>query len=107
MDDRLEILARSGIPEDLSGQRGPVDGAVGAENGVSEAFHDRGVAVGAGFDDLARQAVGVDDDRAQLGQARGDGTLAGADAPGQPDEQHGHRVCEGRPGDTRAAFVNG
>jgi hypothetical protein len=88
MDDRLEILAGGGIAEYLGGERGPVDGAVRAQNLGAEAFHHGGVAVGAGLDDRPGQPVGVDHDRAQLRQPGRHRALAGPDASGQPHEQH-------------------
>jgi len=58
--------------------------------------HHLGQSVGAGTNDLPSQGVGVDDDRAKLGQAARHGRLARSDATGEPDHEHGLSLASRR-----------
>src|SRR5262249_38119238 len=65
-------------------ERAPIDRPVGGDDGGPERVDDRGEARASGPVDLVTDAVGVDHARAELGEDRGDGALARADAAREP-----------------------
>ena len=99
--DLLEVGTGPGVAEHQRTERRPVQRTVGGEHLRPEAPPHLGEAGGAGRHDLTRDAVGVDDDRAELAQPGRDGGLARADAPGETDLQHGLRRPRGGPGSRR------
>ena len=120
----LEILPRLGIIEDDLGERGPIEGAVIAEDFGTEPVDDALVRAPIGLLDLVHDRVGVDDLGAPLRQQRGHRRLARSDSARQPDDQHDAvtvaavgtldpismttsitRQANGRPADELAAFA--
>jgi hypothetical protein len=93
MDDPVEPRAGVGVGEHDRRERGSVQGAVRGQDAVAERLHDRGQARAARLEDLAGDAVGVDDDRSSLGQQRRDRALPRPDPAGQPDAQHPRTVA--------------
>src|SRR5207248_7167476 len=88
MDDRVEPGQPVGVAEDDPAQSLAVERAVRAYDVRPELGNDRVEARRTGFDDVAGDPVGVDDDSAEVGEAARDLALARADPPGQPDGQH-------------------
>ena len=76
------------VTEHDPSQRGPVEGAVAADDIGAEPVDDGGEPRGAGFDDLARHGIGVDDDRPERRELGRHGRFAGADPPGEAHAQH-------------------
>ena len=58
----LEVAQGRRVTEHDPTQRGPVERAVAADDTGAEPVDDGGERRGAGFDDLARHGIGVDDD---------------------------------------------
>ena len=87
MDDRLEGPALRLVGEHDRAHRRPVELALGGEDSGPKAATTSASPSVPAADHLARQQVGVDHHRPELGQHRGDGALARADATGQ---SHAH-----------------
>ena len=85
----LRSVSASGSLKTMSATAWRSQPAVGAHDPGPEAL-DHGLEHRlARLLELPGDQVGVDDDGAPLGQRRRHGRLAGADPPGQSDEQHG------------------
>jgi hypothetical protein len=87
VDDAVEGGAGGLVGEHAPRELGPVEHAV-TDHVVAEGLPDRGEPVGAGFDDLASDPVGVDHRRTVLGEPPGHCGLAGADPAGEAYAQH-------------------
>jgi hypothetical protein len=87
VDDAVEGGASALVGEHALGELGPVERAV-ADDVVTEGLSYLGQPVGAGFDDLTGDLVGVDHDRAVLGEPPGHCGLAGADPAREAYAQH-------------------
>src|SRR5690606_12420170 len=92
VDDPVEDLELLGIGEDDRAEPRPVEGAVGPQHLVAERLDDLGEPGGARLDDLACDLVGVDHDRAALGEPAGHLALAGTDSAGETDLQHARSI---------------
>ncbi len=87
--DGVEVGQGRGVGEGDGGQVRPVDPAALVEDGRPETVDEGQVGGTSGLDDLTGHLVGVDQHRAALDEKGGDGRLARADPPGQPDHDHG------------------
>ncbi len=85
--DRLELLARLVVDERLLGERGAVERAVGREDVGPEASTSA-PAPASRARPLRARSIGVDHDRAPLGEQRRDRRLARPDAAREPDHEH-------------------
>ena len=90
--DRFELLAGRVVDEGDGRELRPVERAVGVEDAGAEAPDELRERRRPGLDDLTRDPVGVDDDRAPVCEHRRDGRLPRADPARQPDHQHDARI---------------
>src|SRR6056297_1930814 len=88
VDDAVEIGESLLVVEDDLRHGGPVERTVGTDDVVAEALGHPVEHRAAGGLQIAGDAVGIDDDGTAIGEHRRHGRLAGADAPGEPDEDH-------------------
>src|SRR6059058_4043829 len=85
MHDRIEGSASRVVPEHDRGKGRPIEAAVRSDHRIAELRND-GIETGrTRLHNLARDRVGVDDHCTTLCEKLGDGALAGAHSPGQPD----------------------
>jgi hypothetical protein len=87
--DRFEVPSGLVVDERLLRQRRPVERAVGLQDVGAEPLDELLQRLGPGLDDLPRDEVGVDHERAPGAQQVGDGGLPRTDAARQADHEHG------------------
>jgi hypothetical protein len=86
--DGVQLGALFVVDERLGRQCRPVQRPVRQQDVLAELLDQLGQPLGAGFDDLARDDVTVDDDAATFSERGGHRRLAGANTAGQTDAQH-------------------
>ncbi|MEY4703829.1 MAG: hypothetical protein RL042_12 [Nitrospirota bacterium] len=89
VNDPFQCTAFRWMVKDDRAEGVAVNGAVRIEDGLAECSDDLAPGRFARFDDLPRQLVGIDHNRAALLEHRGDGALAGGDAACEADHNHG------------------
>lgn len=89
MDDGFQRQAFRWMAKDDGSEHVAIEAAVGIEDGLAERVDDGSPSRFAGLDDLPRQQVGIDYDRAALLEHLGDGAFAGRDAACEADHNHG------------------
>jgi prepilin-type N-terminal cleavage/methylation domain-containing protein len=88
MHNRIERSALAGVVEDNAAERGAVEGSVGGEHSFPPALGDTGECRGTLLDRLAREAVGVNDERPVGREVCGDSRLSGGDVAREADDEH-------------------
>jgi hypothetical protein len=91
MGDGVEVGEGVGVGEGDLREGGPVQGAIGVQNVLTEPLDERLIGGPTGLDDLPGVHVGVENDGAAFGEQAGHGGLSGPDAAGESDHEHGRR----------------
>ena len=88
----FSAFTADGSPKTRAPRRARSKRAVAAQHVLAELRRDLGQDGRTGLLHIADDLVGVDDDRAELAEAAGDGGLSGGDASGEGDEWHDSRM---------------
>ena len=88
VEDGIQGRAFLGVGENAVGERFSVQLSGRGEHG-GKSRDDFGEPRRSGRDDFTRHLVGVDHRHPALSEEAGDGALAGADVPGEPEHEHG------------------
>ena len=97
VQDAVEPRPGLVVGEHDPAERRAVQPALVVEDLLTEGGDDLGQSVGPGFNDLAGDPVGVDDDRAEFRELRRHGRLARPDPTGQSHAQHGAQSARWAP----------
>lgn len=96
MEDRFKVGAGGVIVKDDRAKRFAIQSAVAIKDRLAETLDDGGERSTPGGDDVARDAVGVDDGGTPLTKPAGDGRFSGGDAAGQSGDAQLTQRCAPR-----------
>jgi hypothetical protein len=92
VDDRVQPLHRRVVAEHAAAEHCTVERAVGSQHPVAELVGDRSEHGRPRLLHVADHLIGVDDDRAVLGEAPPDRGLPRRDSAGEGNERHATRM---------------